>query len=431
MAKNKRLGDIAWENLFSKYEILSKIDKQNFFIIKASLIKEFREARLMAKFDYNRNLPAIFKENNLSILPTSRGSYIIGSFDAYFKIEQPERDVVEYIDPRTELQSIDFCNINNEATAINCAYIHNILADFTDEQDLLPTVCGKMSSGAFNFYINDKKDKTKTFTIKVDRSQVEIDGGFESSNSLILVEAKNAISDDFHIRQLYYPYRLWIDKIPKELKLVFMVYSNGIYTLFQYAFTEPLNYNSITLVKSKRYSLMPYEIDLDDIENLLRKTPTLPEPKCPFPQANLFERIINLCELLYDNTMLNHEEITTNYDFDKRQTDYYANAGIYLGFIKKVKNNGNIEFTLTETGKKLFETCYRERQLKFAESILKHSVFKKTLELYFRNLQPPTNSEIVQIMIYEKLFRVGSEKTFYRRASTIRKWIDWILSLRS
>lgn len=51
------------------------------------------------------------------------------------------------------------------------------------------------------------------------------------------------------------------------------------------------------------------------------------EPEVPFPQANFFDRVINLCELLKQKSTLTKEEITQNYDFDARQTDYYSNAG--------------------------------------------------------------------------------------------------------
>jgi len=46
-----------------------------------------REARLMAKFDHESNLPKIFTNNGLSILPITRGSYIISHFNAYHIIE--------------------------------------------------------------------------------------------------------------------------------------------------------------------------------------------------------------------------------------------------------------------------------------------------------------------------------------------------------
>ena len=78
MGKN----DAAWEKLFDKYNILTEIARNGQFVISAKQIGEFREARLMTKFDHKINLPKIFQLNNLSILPITRGDYIISSFSA-------------------------------------------------------------------------------------------------------------------------------------------------------------------------------------------------------------------------------------------------------------------------------------------------------------------------------------------------------------
>ena len=82
------LNDIAWEKLFEKYDILKRIDNHGQYKISAAQIKEFREPRLMAKFDHTINLPKIFLDNQLAILPITRGDYIISHFDAYHKFEE-------------------------------------------------------------------------------------------------------------------------------------------------------------------------------------------------------------------------------------------------------------------------------------------------------------------------------------------------------
>lgn len=66
---------------------------------------------------------------------------------------------------------------------------------------------------------------------------------------------------------------------------------------------------------------------------ILDTTNTVKEPEIPFPQADSFERVINLCELLKQREFISKEDITQNYDFYSRQTDYYTNAGRYLGLI--------------------------------------------------------------------------------------------------
>lgn len=46
------VNDNAWESLFEKYHIVEEISRNGAFGISASQIKEFREPRLMTKFDH-------------------------------------------------------------------------------------------------------------------------------------------------------------------------------------------------------------------------------------------------------------------------------------------------------------------------------------------------------------------------------------------
>ncbi len=64
------LLNAAWEQLFEKYSILDVVREHGNFIITAKQIKEFREPRLMTKFDHSENLPKIFKKNDKSNKPT-------------------------------------------------------------------------------------------------------------------------------------------------------------------------------------------------------------------------------------------------------------------------------------------------------------------------------------------------------------------------
>ena len=52
---------------------------------------------------------------------------------------------------------------------------------------------------------------------------------------MCLIEAKSSLSTDFLVRQLYYPFRLWTNKITKPIRPVFLLYSNGTYYFFEYA----------------------------------------------------------------------------------------------------------------------------------------------------------------------------------------------------
>ncbi len=322
------LNDQAWEYLFNKHNILDEVEQHGEFIITADQIKEIREPRLMTKFDHKVNLPTIFTENNLSILPITRGSYVISSFSAYQTLAEPSQDILKISIP-VNIQSLTPRYITSEAIALNFANACGILNDFLEDECLVPTVSGRMSSGKFEFFI-DTTFGTKT--VPVINSQIEIDAAYEGIQYLSLFEAKLDLSDDFLIRQLYYPFRVWNNRVSKLVKPIFLVYSNGMFSLYQYQFENFMSYNSIMLVKQKNY-MITTEICLLDIENLLRTVQLIQEPEIPFPQADRMSRIINLIELLNEKPMTK-QEITSEYAFDVRQTNYYTDAGRYLELIE-------------------------------------------------------------------------------------------------
>ena len=246
---------------------------------------------------------------------------------------------------------MDSKNIFSENVALNCAFSSGIIEDFIGDENIFPTVSGRMSSGTFDFKINDSV-KNFSHKVGVNNSQIEIDAAFEGIKFLTLIEAKNDLSDDFLVRQIYYPYRTWKDRVKKPVKLVFLVYSNGIFYLREYSFADSDSYSSIYLVKQKKYSIESTKITLDDIQEILHNVNTKIELEIPFPQADKFERIINLCELLNEKT-LNRSEVTAKYDFDERQTNYYTDATRYLGLIEKFNIKGTITYDLSGFGIKI------------------------------------------------------------------------------
>lgn len=423
---NKSKNDFAWEKLFDKHKILDRISNDGRFEITATKINEFREARLMTKFDHKSQLPKLFADNRLSILPTSRGGYVIGEFETFRDFNTDDIDVSPIKFP-TFLESLDYRDITSEATAINCAFVSNILHDFTEEENLLPTVSGRMSSSSFNFGINSPKG---LFNVNVGNSQIEIDGGYEGDHSLNLIEAKNYISDDFLIRQLFYPYKLWISKIQKKIRPIFLNYSNGVFQLREYAFSNINHYNSLVLVRHRKYVVQEGSFNLEVLSQIIDTTETTKEPKIPFPQADSFERVINLCELLKQKEFITKEEITQNYDFEARQTDYYSNAGKYLGLIDigRDKLTDQMGCFLTTKGKQVFKLNIIDRQKEFVRLIISHKAFKETLKLHLANGEIPDKGTIVEIMKRFKLHNILSDSTYFRRASTIIGWTNWIIN---
>lgn len=127
---------------------------------------------------------------------------------------------------------------------------------------------------------------------------------------------------------------------------------------------------------------------------------------------------------------MTRQDITSEYAFNERQTNYYTDAGRYLGLINKgINSEKNILFTLSTLGKHIMKLEYRERQLAIAAQILKHKVFNETLKCHLQYGEMPDTNTIVKLMKQSNIYNVEAESTFVRRASTITGWINWVLGI--
>lgn len=426
---NRRVSDnneTAWRKLFNKYAIPEHISQDGWFIISAPAIKEFREPRLMTKFDSWAALPLIFKYNDLSILPISRTQYCISHFSAYHCLEA-ETQGTQVFSPPEFLESISPNTITSESMALNYALAAGIVTDFLEEHTVYATVSGRMRSGEFSFLI-DCPSPSERSPLTIRNAQIEIDAAYEGAHCLALIEAKRSLSDTFLIRQLYYPYRAWRDRLTKKVRPLFMVYSNSIFRFFEYEFADTEYYNSLQLVKQRSYAIESMTISLCDIESVLLQTPICMEPSIAFPQADRFDRIINMCELLQEQPLTKHQ-ITEQYEFDVRQTHYYTDAGIYLGLIEKYIENQNTMYRLSPHGETILKKDFRQRQLALCRCILSHGIFNQALRVTLACGEIPDRAALVEMMKTARLFHVESDSTYGRRATTVRAWIRWIVSL--
>ncbi len=416
----------AWDKLFDKYDIYNHVDRYGYFEISANQIKEFREPRLMTKFDTLESRPSAFKSNKrkLTILPNSRGTYLIGNFDAYKEFPETSSEITHVQFPEY-LETISKDKINSEANAINVMSIASILDDFLDEDDMLQTISGRMSSGSFNFDIFDTKKK-ENVKVSVQNSQIEIDGGFENQNVIAIIEGKNIVNENFLIRQLYYPLRCWKNRVSKIIKPIFMVYSNNIFRLMEYEFTDLNNYSSISFIRQKNYSFEETTISLQEIVDIFNSTTAKPEPVgVPFLQANNFYTAISIMEMA-NKKPVTTDEIAENIGFEKRQSDYYFNACRYLGLAEKIRNDkGQVVVVLTDLGKKLFQMPYKKRQLQFVYLMFEHEILRISFSVALNSGEIPDNK-----FLENKILELGlCADSSGRRASSVASWTKWIINL--
>lgn len=417
MTKRVRSNDACWEVLFERYNILKQIEKHWIFEITADQIKEEREPRLMTKYDHYDLLPDIFKNNHLSILPNRNGSYLIWKFNTHQEIVY-DNVAIHQIKDRPDLESLDAKNLFSEAISLNYALATWMLKDVIWEV-CEQTISWRMKSSNFKFKIWNPVSWW-WHEIKVDNVQIEIDWWYESKHKLLIIEAKKWKCDDFIIRQLYFPYRLWREKVSKEVVPVFMTESNWVFSFFVFKFEDDNDYNSIKLVKQLNYSIDFEPITKKDVESL-EEVKYVKEPEVPFPQADDFEKCINVLELLvyWEKTK---EEISDTFWYVKRQWDYYTNADKYLWLVEE---SSKWSVKLTGLWKEIIALPRKYRNLRLIKLILSHKVFKEVYLRYKKEWKISTD-DTVAIMKKCKLYNVDSDVTYRRRASTIKCWCWWI-----
>lgn len=436
MADERRLIDKRWDNIFEECDVLNKIeDKGSFMISSEDIRTKFNyEPRLLAKFDHHFQQPNCFKKHNISILPLDRRNYILSHFDNYLNFQQDDSPI-EMVALPDYIETLH--DTTSEANSLNAASAAGIFKSFFETNEICAALNGRMGSGQFDFHINNLRNGA-TMPVSVDKAQIEIDASFEGINDFFLIEAKMAEQDDFLIRQLYYPFRTIGNITNKTVRPIFFTCTNGLYQLREYSFTDPFNYNSLQLVNSKRYRIKEKddeEVSLDLIDSAMRQKPYIVESKkLLFPQADSFERVINLCTTIKNNP---NEFITLDFlgsqvnftksgSFTLRQVQYYVSAGEYLGLIEKSGYGKNAVFNLSQKALDIFASPPNKLISSLAQLILQHKPFHLTYKDYCTSGEMPTKSRIIEHMKSCNV-NVKSESTIDRRAQTVSSWVDWII----
>lgn len=428
---NETKTNKAWRNIFETHpEIMTTIEAGGIYELPASEIKKFREPRLMTKHDTWEGVPEPLRSRGINVLPVSRSSYVLGDFILHHWFEN-----ISHIKPilcsLPDFETLKTDNITSEANAINALIAGNILDNFlnTDDNDhTVETFNGRMGTGNFDFRVSCESNRKAH--IKVRGAQLEIDGGFENKDSIIIMEAKNILNDDFHIRQLYYPYRKYKAFVKKPIRLVFSQYTNMTYYLYEYEFDDPEDYNSLKVVQRAAYTFEDQRITASELEKLRQKTHISTSDdksttKIPFIQADRFDRIISLIEHMVgaeDNAMTT-DEITQFMGTVQRQAGYYPAAGEYLGLFDR-SNRGTT--TLSPRAKKIMKLGRRDRQLAFAELMFEHEIFNRLFHQAFKTGKIPDLVNVVSLMRELNVCNPGSS-TELRRARTVISWLQWLM----
>lgn len=419
------LNDNAWEIFFRKTKILQRIEHSGFAYVSAKDLKDLtgREPRLLAKQDSLADRPKVFRDNEIAIFPVENGRYILFSDPeqrSFYKFPPAALDLpVQTYNSNVSLDGYDSFPRNrsfSEAQAIDFAYIASLLRKVFGEEHMDLVVRGRLRSGEFDFMLPSYSHR-----VGVSGVQIEVDAGYESERAIYVIEAKIGRREDFHIRQLYYPFLEWSHRSKKRVVPMFLVYTNSTYYLHEFEFSE--EFGKVSLARSESYVINePPTTDID-LTSLLRTIQIEGEPGVPYPQANDLDKVIDLLSLL-DGGVASKGAISESFEFDERQGDYYANAARYLGFADK----RGTEYGLTALGQQLLQAMSRAEKTRIiATQLLRRPTFRDALELLASrgfDLGAVSDDEL------SALIEAGTHLTGAtppRRASTVRSWLKWLL----
>jgi len=249
----------SWKKIFDDYKILKHDFDKLPFPLSATQIKRScqrfketgeKEVRILCKQDSREDRPDIFIKYNLFLLPVKNGYYNIIKGNGYVDIPEIKKEIAVY-SSKLDFQ-LDTTKIgDSEMQHLDYAYAASLIRTFVDDASLTLTIRGRKRTPAFEFYVGKQ-------LIKVSGVQTEVDAGYEGKNQIVLIEAKNFSATNVIIRQLYYPFRQWQEHTRKKVVTLFFDKTRGedVYSIWQFEFTDPKNYNSIKLVKSGKFRIV-------------------------------------------------------------------------------------------------------------------------------------------------------------------------------
>lgn len=255
-------SNVSWDKIFEETGMSSHDFASSPFVLSADEIKDVcrgftrtvdKEVRILCKQDSRSDRPNVFSQNGLFLLPKHNGKYYVLKGEGYVDIPEITSPILEYhrkLDFDLKSSRVG----DSEMQHVDFAYANSLIRTFMNDPSLVLTIRGRKYTPSFSFRVGQ-------CDLEVESVQTEVDAGYEGRDSIVLIEAKNSNTKNTIIRQLYYPFRQWHETTGKKVFTLFfekrVVAGENIYCIWQYTFDDVEDYNSIRLVRSARYRILP------------------------------------------------------------------------------------------------------------------------------------------------------------------------------
>ena len=371
----------------------------------------------MTKFDTRESRPRRLAD--ITILPLTNGSYVLLRGDGYSDV--PDATIVKRWTRRNTGRSLLTLpwrtGPNSESQALDMAVATGLLQDFLSESELALTVRGRLRAPRFEFKF---RGHAQEIALVADGVQVEVDSGFEGEG-LHLIEAKLGTRTNFHVRQLYYPMRMWARLVPsKPVSTLFLSWSNRCFSLRSFGFAPVDEYHALHPIAATDYILDEPKA-IPSLPEVLSATRLGSLPLLPFPQADDLRRVIDVVDAVAAGSNT-RTRMSVRYGFDERQSDYYANAAAFLGLVLRA----DTAFSLSAIGTEFVNADLTGRQSIILRQLAASPVFREVLAEIVTNQRYPS-----RLWVSELIARVTglTGATPPRRATTVLSWARWAVEI--
>lgn len=376
------------------------------------------ELRLMAKMDSRASVPRALRENGYFILPIKNGEYVLVRENGYHQLEQlPAPPSV--FRPKLDFELLTLGVGDAEMQHLDYSYNVGLFEHFGKTTGLRQTIRGRKRMPAVRFSVG------RLGPIDVRAGvQVEVDSGCEGRSEIILIEAKSGQTEDFVIRQVYYPYLKWRHDVPtKTIRPWFFcsreIAGRRLYEFWEYSFEDEAQYQSIRFRRGESFFIEAEQRRLS-VDELLRSHLAHRPSRANWdvPQADDFRRVAEI-PLLIEQGINSARAVAKHYKFDPRQSSYYRQAAEYLGL---VTIGADHQYKLTDLGMEYVSRAADERRQILAGLLANFAPMRAVLELSAnrRTFQKEDVSSLIA-----RHARIGGT-TPGRRASTLMSWLNWL-----
>jgi hypothetical protein len=212
-------------------------------------------------FHYGCEKVNAFKKRSISMIPLTRHKWKIILREEFLKFEKPTDELI--FSPKNKLTDGMLMGVKDtmsqkvnpgETTLLAIAKHSGIIADFYDLKDEGVLFTGGRQRAGIHLIVGSHE-------VDMTKAQIEIDGGFEWSNTVVIAEMKSSFDqDNFNINQALIPMLKWRALLPNKkvysLVLLAETSSRGIeYRAYDLVHDERSLSNKMEISRSKKYIL--------------------------------------------------------------------------------------------------------------------------------------------------------------------------------